>query len=189
MNSAYINAFLDPSLGFILFDEADVFLESRASAADVTRVGLVSVLLRVLEYYQGILILTTNRIKSFDIAVQSRINLAVKFDDLRETQRRTIFENLLGQLTDDYLEDKRGIINWFKEDEEAYKWCERLNGRQIRNVVFSAASLAGIREDKKLTLKEIKTMLRETYKFHDHLESVTLAAREKNEMYINRSTS
>ncbi|KAK6221587.1 hypothetical protein LQW54_001359 [Pestalotiopsis sp. IQ-011] len=127
----------------MLFDEADVFLESRASAADVTRVGLVS----------------------------------------------AIFENLLGQLTDDYLEDKRGIINWFKEDEEAYKWCERLNGRQIRNVVFSAASLAGIREDKKLTLKEIKTMLRETYKFHDHLESVTLAAREKNEMYINRSTS
>jgi hypothetical protein len=31
------------------------------------------VLLRVLEYYDGILILTTNRMRSFDIAVQSRI--------------------------------------------------------------------------------------------------------------------
>ena len=32
-----------------------------------------AVLLRVLEYYDGILILTTNRMKSFDVAVQSRI--------------------------------------------------------------------------------------------------------------------
>lgn len=32
-----------------------------------------SVLLRVLEYYEGILILTTNRMRSLDIAVQSRI--------------------------------------------------------------------------------------------------------------------
>ena len=31
------------------------------------------VLLRVLEYYDGILILTTNRMRSLDIAVQSRI--------------------------------------------------------------------------------------------------------------------
>lgn len=32
-----------------------------------------TVLLRVLEYYDGILFLTTNRLRSFDIAVQSRI--------------------------------------------------------------------------------------------------------------------
>lgn len=31
------------------------------------------VLLRVLEYYEGILILTTNRLRTLDIAVQSRI--------------------------------------------------------------------------------------------------------------------
>ena len=33
-----------------------------------------TVLLRVLEYYNGILIMTTNRLKSMDIAVQSRIS-------------------------------------------------------------------------------------------------------------------
>ncbi|KAF7531090.1 hypothetical protein G7054_g9217 [Neopestalotiopsis clavispora] len=172
----------------MLFDEADVFLESRASSADVTRVGLVSVLLRILEYYQGILILTTNRIKSFDIAVQSRINLAVKFEDLKHKQLQAIFKNLLDQLDDEFIDDKRDILEWF-EDDEAYQWSTPLNGRQIRNVVFSAASLAGSKKENKLTLKEIKTMFEETYKFHTHLESVTMAAREKNEMYINRKAA
>lgn len=40
---------------------------------DFAILTLSKVLLRVLEYYDGILILTTNRMKSFDIAVQSRI--------------------------------------------------------------------------------------------------------------------
>lgn len=34
---------------------------------------MVSVFLRILEYYEGILVLTTNRMRSFDIAVQSRV--------------------------------------------------------------------------------------------------------------------
>lgn len=41
----------------ILLDEADVFLEER-SIADLARNALVSVFLRALEYYDGILILT-----------------------------------------------------------------------------------------------------------------------------------
>lgn len=42
-----------------LIDEADVFLEKR-SPSDVIRNAMVSVFLRVLEYYSGILFLTTN---------------------------------------------------------------------------------------------------------------------------------
>jgi hypothetical protein len=58
----------------LLFDEADVFLEARdTTKSDIHRNTIVSVLLRVLEYYNGILFLTTNRLMSFDIAVQSRI--------------------------------------------------------------------------------------------------------------------
>jgi hypothetical protein len=106
-----------------------------------------------------------------------------------EPNATAIFRDLLGQLPHESIDDRRGILEWFREDDEASKWSERLNGRQIRNVVFSAASLAGNREDKMLTLKEIKTMFQETYNFHSHLESVTLAAREKNEMYINRNRS
>lgn len=49
----------------LLLDEADVFLEKR-SFADMHRNALVSIFLRLLEYFQGILFLTTNRVETFD---------------------------------------------------------------------------------------------------------------------------
>lgn len=45
----------------VLLDEADVFLEER-DMKDLKRNALVSVFLRALEYYDGILILTSNRV-------------------------------------------------------------------------------------------------------------------------------
>ena len=51
----------------VLLDEADVYLEQR-SLQDVQRNGLVSVFLRHLEYVQGIMFLTTNRVTTFDEA-------------------------------------------------------------------------------------------------------------------------
>jgi hypothetical protein len=45
----------------LLLDEADVFLEQR-SPDNLTRNGLVSVFLRKLEYYEGIMFLMTNRV-------------------------------------------------------------------------------------------------------------------------------
>ena len=44
----------------VLIDEADVFLEER-SLHDLERNAMVAVFLRQLEYYRGILFLTTNR--------------------------------------------------------------------------------------------------------------------------------
>lgn len=48
----------------LLLDEADVFLEAR-TAQDIHRNALVSIFLRLLEYFQGILFLTTNRVATF----------------------------------------------------------------------------------------------------------------------------
>jgi hypothetical protein len=50
-----------------------VFLQARDNL-DVNRNALVSIFLRQLEYYQGILILTTNRIGSCDPAFESEWN-------------------------------------------------------------------------------------------------------------------
>jgi ATPase family associated with various cellular activities (AAA) len=58
----------------LLLDEADVFLEKR-SIHDIHRNALVSIFLRLLEYFQGILFLTTNRVETFDDAFQSRTSL------------------------------------------------------------------------------------------------------------------
>ena len=55
----------------LLLDESDVFLQERDSK-DVARNALVSIFLRQLEYFQGILILTTNRIEECDPAFESK---------------------------------------------------------------------------------------------------------------------
>lgn len=58
----------------LLLDEADVFLQER-DTKDVARNALVSIFLRQLEYYQGILILTTNRLSDCDPAFESTSSL------------------------------------------------------------------------------------------------------------------
>ena len=63
----------------LLIDEADVFLERR-SLHDMQRNSLVSVFLRTLEYYSGILFMTTNRVRTFDDAFKSRIHVPLKYE-------------------------------------------------------------------------------------------------------------
>ncbi|KAF2729801.1 P-loop containing nucleoside triphosphate hydrolase protein [Polyplosphaeria fusca] len=165
----------------LLFDEADVFLESRSSyTSDLTRNALVSVLLRVLEYYSGILILTTNRINQFDIAVQSRVNLGIKYEDLKDRQKNQIFKNFIDSIKDGKVENRDDILEWLEEDPRASEWFGPLNGRQVRNVLFSAASLA-MKESGTLKLKHIQTMAETTHKFQDSLKVVVQTARVKAE--------
>jgi hypothetical protein len=86
----------------------------------------LAVLLRVLEYYEGIMILTTNRITSLDIAVQSRIHLAIQYQDLTRDQKCNIFESFLKQLEPDDISDSEDIMQYVRE----YGCEEDLNGRQ-----------------------------------------------------------
>lgn len=55
----------------LLIDEADVFLATRG--IDLARDTLVSIFLRRLEYFRGVLILTTNRKSEIDPAFQSTL--------------------------------------------------------------------------------------------------------------------
>lgn len=54
----------------LLLDEADVFMQARNNT-DVSRNALVSIFLRQVEYYRGILIFTTNMIDTMDQAFES----------------------------------------------------------------------------------------------------------------------
>lgn len=80
----------------LLLDEADVFLEER-SLHELERNKLVSIFLRVLEYYEGIMFLTTNRVQTFDAAFQSRIHISIDYPQLSIESRRTVWENFLKQ--------------------------------------------------------------------------------------------
>ncbi|KAF1970962.1 P-loop containing nucleoside triphosphate hydrolase protein, partial [Bimuria novae-zelandiae CBS 107.79] len=165
----------------LLFDEADVFLEPRSSnTSDLKRNALVSVLLRVLEYYQGILILTTNRIKQFDVAVLSRVNLGIKYEALEHGEKAAIFEQFIKSVPKSKIENREAILDCFKK-KDAKDWFKPLNGHQVRNVLFSAASL-GSTDGDKITLEHIQTMAKITSRFQSDLKFEMKAWAKKNEI-------
>lgn len=78
----------------LLLDEADVLLEQR-SVQDIHRNALVCVFLRTLEYCQGMMFLTTNRVGQIDDAIASRIHFKLKYDNLKLEQRTNIWRRFL----------------------------------------------------------------------------------------------
>lgn len=121
----------------------------------------------------------------FDIAVQSRINLAIKYNELRDEQKRKIYCNFVGQLNEENTYDKDELLR-FGQCEEEESPFKLLNGRQIRNVLFSAASLAQAEPDKLLRLKHVEQILKETVKFQQDTQNMIDTARQDAEVGYRR---
>ncbi|KAK8124053.1 hypothetical protein PG999_003971 [Apiospora kogelbergensis] len=131
----------------LLLDEADVFLSSR-ERKDFARNGLVAVFLRVLEYYTGILFLTTNRIGDFDEAFASRIHMSLYYPELDVVKTRKVFKLNLDIIKERFDRQGRQIIfDYSAVDDFAQTHFRdyafsRWNGRQIRNACQTALALA-----------------------------------------------
>ncbi|KAH6982431.1 hypothetical protein EDB80DRAFT_825115 [Ilyonectria destructans] len=117
----------------LLLDEADVFLARRSDNPQIN--ALVSVFLRELEQFDGILFLTTNRVQSFDEAMVSRIHLALEYKPLGKEARKAVWQYFLEQ-----AKIKHGSPDCAKLVEGLADM--ELNGREIRNTVFVARSMA-----------------------------------------------
>jgi hypothetical protein len=110
----------------LLLDEADVFLEKR-TIQDIHRNALVSIFLRLLEYFQGILFLTTNRVETFDDAFQSRIHIALRYGELSTKAKKSVFKMFIERVR--VLE---GVDTMpFNEDDYNALARHSLNGRQV----------------------------------------------------------
>ncbi|RKL45860.1 hypothetical protein BFJ72_g3407 [Fusarium proliferatum] len=81
----------------ILLDEADVFMAER-NPNDIHRNELVSIFLRELEYYRGIIFLTTNLYHTIDTAFRSRVSLHLLFKSLTREARETVWRKFLQRL-------------------------------------------------------------------------------------------
>ncbi|ETS76967.1 hypothetical protein PFICI_10841 [Pestalotiopsis fici W106-1] len=134
----------------LLLDEADVFL-ARRDQKDVQRNGLVSVFLRILEYYSGILFLTTNRVGDIDEAFRSRLHLTLYYPKLKRKQTKKIFKRNFERINDVnqgrtehgippfiYKDSEPKIMQWAGETYKTLQW----NGRQIRNTFQTVLALA-----------------------------------------------
>ncbi|KAL3440015.1 P-loop containing nucleoside triphosphate hydrolase protein [Aspergillus insuetus] len=129
----------------LLFDKAAVFLEAREmDKGDLNRNSLVTGFLRILEYYDGILILTTN-------------------PTLQTPELRKLFMRFLEERGSE-IANYRELENWVQED-----FDEGIDERQIRNIVSSAMALAKNEDnpDGKLRLPHIKRVLKMSTQFHN----------------------
>ncbi|KAI3391834.1 hypothetical protein diail_6711, partial [Diaporthe ilicicola] len=136
----------------LLIDECDVFMVKRSSS-DLHRNQLVSVFLRLLEYYEGVMFLTTNRIESFDPAFESRIHLTINYPKLDQKSRLHIWRTFVS------LAAETGSSSGLDEESMLRLAESELNGRQIKNVVKTARLLAA--GDKvPLRLDHIETVMR-----------------------------
>lgn len=108
--------------------------------------------LRLLEYFRGFMILTTNRAVEIDPAFESRIDLTLLYEDLEAEDRAKIWRNFLccSPNIDSSLTHEECITELAKRS---------LNGRQIKSAVKTAKILAA-GEQQPLTLEHIQTVLK-----------------------------
>lgn len=106
----------------LLFDEADVFLHKRGD--DIQHNAIVGIFLRLMDYYKGLLFMTTNRADVIDPAFKSRITLMLQYPDLDQEARKKVWTTMF---------KVAGFKHTGNLDEIAKK--AKINGRQIRNMV------------------------------------------------------
>ncbi|KAJ4480946.1 P-loop containing nucleoside triphosphate hydrolase protein [Lentinula aciculospora] len=133
----------------LLLDEAEVFLQRR-DFTDLARNALVSIFLRQLEYYQGVLILTTNLLNHIDPAFESRIHFSIQYPDLDFNARRLIWNTFFSKVMDSVDSISPGDLDRLA----GYQ----LNGRQIKNMVGSAQAIA-LDSNTPLAVEHVDTVL------------------------------
>jgi hypothetical protein len=132
----------------ISISEADVFMAER-SPADIERNELVSskhsialpsisplilslVFLRELEYFQGIIFLTTNLYSTIDVAFRSRVNIHLLFSPLPSSSRLVLWQKFMSRLPPGPTGDLASKLS-NNDLEELARW--ELNGREIKNAI------------------------------------------------------
>ena len=116
----------------LLLDEADVYIRRRDN--DLEHNAIVAEFLRTLEYFNGLLFMTTNRVVDIDDAVLSRCIAIIQFETPTHVQAKQLWKSLAQQFNTELPDDL----------------IERLV------ITYAAASGRDIKELLKLTLKFCK---------------------------------
>ena len=156
-----------PWQALVLIDEAELLLQTRTSH-EIVRNAMVCVMLRLLEYYPGILFLTTNNgMDQLDPAIASRITVALEYNALDMASRIEIWRTSLSRVLNRHAkvgggEDTAGS-DLLSDDNltTLSTQYDTLNGRQIKNAV-QLASIVCQYENEPLTLKSIQDVLEMT---------------------------
>ncbi|KAI1096097.1 hypothetical protein F5B19DRAFT_437873 [Rostrohypoxylon terebratum] len=129
----------------LLIDEADVYVAKRlpkSAGTSLERETIVAVFLRALEYYKGILFLTTNSVLGFDPAITTRATLIIELDLPNESQRKKVCkimeERIRKELKYDFRMSAKDELKMIICGDKTHRW----NNREITNVYRVAIALA-----------------------------------------------
>lgn len=125
------------------------------------------VFLRILEYYEGILILTSNRVGTFDEAFKSRIQVAIRYDNLTKKSRKAVWQNFF-EMMEEANEDVNMPELERRLDELA---AEEMNGRQIRNALLIARQLAKHKRER-MDWEHLSQVMKTSAEFNKYLKTV-----------------
>ncbi|KAK2053544.1 P-loop containing nucleoside triphosphate hydrolase protein [Colletotrichum caudatum] len=173
----------------LLLDEADIFLAKR-TRSDIRHNAVTSVFLRSLEYYAGILFLTSNRVGAIDPAFKSRIKMSLSYPKLNLSVTTQLYQKFIDRARAEQdatqthhfkIRDKEILASAKKhfirlEREIRETW----NGRQIRNAFQTAIALVEYQymtkdaDEPKPSLgkKQFKSVAQGSREFDDYLHSV-----------------
>jgi hypothetical protein len=115
----------------LLIDEADVYVHERGG--DIQQNAVVGVFLRVLEYYRGVLFMTSNRDTVIDDAILSRATAWIRYTNPSTSELAAIWSVLSRQY--DVKLSKKAI-------DELVAWCPQASGRSVKNLLKLSRLLA-----------------------------------------------
>lgn len=122
--------------GILLLDEVDVFIRKRGG--HVIMDENTSVFLRMLEYYDGILFMTTNLANMVDHAVFSRVHVTLYYDTTSKDDRVQLWKTMMPPKLKDAIMGTEDNLESFYGQLGEYK----LNGREIKNVIQNVVTRA-----------------------------------------------
>lgn len=106
----------------LLLDEADVFLAKRTQM-DIRQNAITSVFLRSLEYYGGILFLTTNRVGGIDPAFKSRIHVALLYKPLDLEATKKLYSVFIDRTKEE--QRRAGVARFTVKRKEILKFAKK----------------------------------------------------------------
>lgn len=132
----------------LLIDEADVYIHERGS--NITQNAIVGVFLRVLEYYRGVLFMTTNRGATVDDAIVSRLTARFVYEKPDKGEQARLWR---------ILADQNNMKISSEEIAGIVRNTPDLSGRDIKNLL-KLAYVSEIKTGNPITLGSVMKVLK-----------------------------
>jgi len=140
----------------LLLDEADVYIRHRGH--DIRHNAIVGVFLQMLEYYRGVLFLTSNMVTIIDDAVLSRCTAHIRYEMPDDAMRHDLWR---------VLGEQYGVKFTAKELKELVERFKDVAGRDIKSML-KLGTLVSTDEGKRLDMD----ILADAYLFQDTAKSM-----------------